>query len=358
MKRFFIIMKCAECGLPLSPSRTICPRCGAPAGKASGKIRLTRDTAAPTPPHVNLSAGIDTLDRTPPVWPALTPSILPSNEPVTEQEAFPEAESGFFPPSPAIATSQRNTEATLTQNQPYGSNTPSAPIPYVPNTPSAPTAAEHYQTPAPWPKPTFTPDRGSAAARQPKIRLGFTAATICFTAGIIIMIFVFIMAQSLTPNNLQSSTAATSRPQTANVQTTPIAPTPTSLQATPSVTPTLAGTQYINNVNLASSVDTTTGQPLQTTTEFHSTQAIYVTMTIQQAAYSGYVCLDWSVNDQPYPYASPAAPGGATYLTQSNAYFYYSPGVVGNGNVKISWASTIACTDKVLIQTLTFTVIA
>lgn len=347
-------MKCAECGLPLSPSRTNCPRCGAPAGKASGKIRLTRDTAAPTPPHVNLPAGIDTLDRTPPVWPTLTPPVLPPNDPATEQEAFPEADSGFPLSTAAFAPSQHATDAAPAQNQPYGSNMPPAPAPYVPTTP--PAAPERYQTPTPHSKPTVTPDRGSVT-RQPKTRLGFTVAAMCFTAGIIIMIFVFIMAQSLAPNNQQSSTAAASKPQTANVQTTPIPPTPTSLQATPTVTPTLTGSQYINNVNLASSVDTTTGQPLQTTTEFHSTQSIYVTMSIQQAAYSGFVCLDWSVNNQPYPYASPAAPTGANYLTQSNAYFYYHPGVVGNGSVKVSWASTNACTDKVLIQTLTFTVI-
>jgi hypothetical protein len=193
------------------------------------------------------------------------------------------------------------------------------------------------------------------APRQPKTRLGFTIAGMCFITGIIIMAFVFIMSQSLPTNNVTAS-VPTPQPRTTSLPTpTPIlSPTPTSIQ----VSPTPTGNQYINNVNLASSVDVSTGQALQTATEFHENQAIYVTMTIQQIAYTGAVCLEWSVNNQVYPYASSATPGGATYLTQTNAYFYYKPSAIGNGTVSISWASSTACTDKVLIQSLPFSVIA
>lgn len=344
-------MKCAQCGLPLSPSRANCPRCGAPAGKASGKIRLTRDIS-PVPPHVNLPADINTLNETPPVWPTLAAPAPPPSEPITEQQPFPVAEGGFFPSTAAFVLPQQD-DAVQAQNQPSIPITPTPSAPSVPSTPSEP-----YYTPSPWAKPTFPPD-GAALRRQPKTRLGITIAAMCFTAGIIIMIFVFIMAQSLSPDNLKSSTSTTSKPKITSVQTpTPVLSTPTSIQATPTLTSTATANQYISNVNLASSVDTSTGQPLQTATEFHASQSIYVTMTIQQAAYNGAVCLDWSVNNQAYPYANSATPSGATYLTQTNAYFYYKPGTVGSGNVQVSWASSTACTDKVLIQTLNFTVIA
>jgi hypothetical protein len=334
-------MKCAQCGLPLSPSRTNCPRCGASAGKASGKIRLTRDTAPP-PPYAHSPAGIDTLNRTPPVWPAMTPPVTPSRETPTEQEAFPPA-GGFITPAAAFFP-------TPPSNAAYGQNQV-----YMPNTPPAPGP---YQTPTPALKPIYS-SGNLPRPRQLRTRLGFTVAAICFTAGIIIMAFVFIMAQSLSPNNLASSTSAKSKPHAASVPTQPaVTPTPTTAQATPTLTPTITANQYINNVNLASSVDVNTGTALQTATEFHANQSIYVTMTIQQAAYNGAVCLDWSVNNQAYPYVNSATPSGATYLTQTNAYFYYKPGIIGNGIVKVSWASSTACTDKVLIQTLNFIVIA
>lgn len=336
-------MKCAQCGMPLSPSRTHCPRCGVLVGKSPGKIRFTRDSS-PTPPHAILHADIDTISKTPPVWPTNKPPVTPSGETPPEQEAFPIPAGGFFPSAASFIAPQPD-EAAHAQHHDYASGTPtSTPVPLP----------EPSYTPALQLQPTYPPR--TTLPRQQKTRLGFTIAGMCFMTGIIIMVFVFIMAQGLPTNNVTANIPAPSKSPIASLPTqTPVPPTtPTSVQATP--TPT--SNQYINNVSLASSVNPSTGQALQFATEFHTNQNIYVTMTIQQLAYTGAVCLEWSINNQIYPYATLATPGGATYLTQTNAYFYYRPGTIGNGTVSISWASSTACTDKVLIQSLPFSVIA
>ena len=328
-------MKCAQCGLPLSPSRAYCPRCGVPAGKSSGKIRLTRDTA-PVSPHVHLPMDVDVVHTTPPVWPTSRPYTIPSEESTINQEPFPAA-AGSFPPQPGTTIQDQEQHQT-----------------YVPNTPIIRPFPEPYQTPTPWLKPTHFPAEGPAP-QPPKIRLGFTIAAMCFTAGIMILLFVFIVTQSLSPNNPVSSTSTTLKPHTVS---TPKQTLPSPITTTSTPMPTPASNQYINNINLASSVDASTGTALQTTTEFHTGQSIYVTMTIHQQAYNGAVCLEWSVNNQAYPYANSATPGGATYLPQTNAYFYYRPGIIGNGTVEVSWSSSISCVNKVFIQTLNFTVVA
>src|ERR1051326_2383701 len=40
-------MKCTACGLPISPTRTSCPRCGTPAGAAAKSAGLNGNAAAP-----------------------------------------------------------------------------------------------------------------------------------------------------------------------------------------------------------------------------------------------------------------------------------------------------------------------
>ena len=188
-------MKCAQCGMPLSPSRTQCPRCGVPVGKSSGRIRLTRDSS-PTPPPAILHADIDTISKTPPVWPMNAPPVTPSGETPPEQEAFPIPAGGFFPSATAFVAPQPD-ETAHAQNHDYVSGTPTS-------TPVASPELPH--TPAPQLQPTYPPR--TVLPRQPKTRLGFTIAGMCFITGIILMIFVFIMAQGLPTNNVTASIPA------------------------------------------------------------------------------------------------------------------------------------------------------
>ncbi|GCF08538.1 hypothetical protein [Dictyobacter arantiisoli] len=201
---------------------------------------------------------------------------------------------------------------------------------------------------------------GGSLSQRPKTRLGYTVAGMCFMAATLIMIFVFIMAQNLPATNEQAAASSSTNGPKVIIQPTNTSHRPGITPTTVSVTPTpsvAAAGSYIHNINLASSVNTGTGQPVQTANIFHFGQPVYITMTIQQAAYSGAVCLQWTINQQVIPYAAAAAPTGAAYLTQTNAYFYYKPGGIGPGSVDVYWASTTACANKVFIQHLPFTVV-
>ncbi|GCE17757.1 hypothetical protein KDK_15570 [Dictyobacter kobayashii] len=182
-------------------------------------------------------------------------------------------------------------------------------------------------------------------------------------AGALIMVFVFIMAQSLqldpmAPNKVQLPAIQPANTPIATQQPTRSHPTitPTALPAT--ATAPVSASQYVDNTNLTSGINTVTGQPLQSTQKFRLGQPVYVTMTIHQVAYNGAICLNWSVNNHTYPYASSASPGAATYVAQTSAYFYYKPGAIGPGFVDIYWASSTACADEVLVTHLPFTVTA
>lgn len=336
-------MRCLQCGMPLSPARTNCPRCGAPGGNTgvrhSGKLRLIPDTS-PTPPN-----GYPPVVAQP-SWGTMAPAV-PTLEASQGQGTMPGQPGQFSSQTGPFPYSVQDTQQPVDMpNQMY-----------VPSTPNQPVALPFSPLPPPNPyRSTQAPHR-----RQTKTKLGFTVAGMCFVTGALIMIFVFIMAQSLSADNKATgiANADNSAPVQDVATNTPEAgqkPSPTSLQTTP--TPPATGGAYIDNTNLASSVDLHTGQPLVATQTFHRGQAIYVTMTIHQAAYSGAVCINWSINNQMVPYANPAAPEGATYLAQTSAYFYYKPGAAGSGYVDIAWSNTTACTNKVPVQHLLFTIVA
>lgn len=347
-------MRCSQCGCLLSPSRPNCPRCGAAVGnvgaRPSGKVRLTRDPA-PSPSNPHLPDNNNVSHDAPLSWGAVAPVASP-------WESQPDAgnlssQAGQFSPTPRPYAYQPHTNAPLSpttgaQNNMYF---PSTPAPASPTTPQVPRMAAPS-----WVQPQPTP------RRQPRIKLGFTVAGMCLMAGALIMVFVFIMAQSLPLTPITASTDVTPQPTAQPAATQPAAtqPTATQPQATPTATPTppLSGNLYVDNTSLTNGVDARTGQPLQPTQTFRLGQSVYLTMVIHQAAYSGAICLNWSVNNHSYPYANPATPGGATYLAQTSAYFYYKPGSVGSGFVDIYWASSTACIDKVPIQHLLFTVTA
>ncbi|WP_126595183.1 hypothetical protein [Dictyobacter aurantiacus] len=368
-------MRCSHCGMPLSPSRTSCPRCGATVGnggiRTSGKVRLTHDPA-PSPSNSFTPDSANANQDAPAGWGVVAPVTFPQKPPVDVPHA-PGQAGQFSPTSQPYPSPQMNGPLPVNTGARQNMYVPSTPTPARQTTPQAP------RMPMPAPPPI---QRQSTPPRQPRIKLGFTVAGMCLMAGFLIMVFVFIMAQSLPlPQNAASSNAApqqsmnqpvatqpattpaVSTPQTSATQPAATQPAATQPQATPtasSTTPTMpvSSNLYVDNASLTNGVNTQNGQPLQPTQTFRLGQLVYVTMVVHQPAYNGAICLSWSVNNQAYPYASPANPGGATYLAQTSAYFYYKPGTTGPGFVDIYWASSTACTDKVLVQHLPFTITA
>ena len=308
-------MRCTQCGLPLSPSRSYCPRCGTSKEKASGKIRQIR-AASQQPDH--------TVSPQEQPWGAPPPFAAP-----------PAAEQQWRVPSTPISAMP-----------------PSAPLPQ-----QAPLVMQPNQLRE---NRTFTPLAAfripGSPSQPPRVRLGFTIAGTCMATGALLLILVYFMAQNLTiaPTSADTNTSATP------VQNPPLS-TPTSVVhkaelthktiVAPTSTPT--NQQYIDNVHLATSVDTTTGKPVSLSNIFYVQQPIYVTLTLHPSAYNGAICLKWTVNNQSIPYNT--AIGNSTLL-QMNAYFFFKPGTAGQGTVDVAWAATTSCTNAVAIHHLDFTV--
>lgn len=290
-------MRCTECSMPLSPQRTFCPRCGAPARKESaGKVR---------PPR-------------------LVPPLRSPSPP--------------FPPESVPPTYQQRSEEQLAFNVPFGQAMPAQPISMQPN------AHQEARTPN--------------HTMPTRIKLGFTVAGICFAAGTLLLILVAVMTQGLpsSPTTAQMKHPAnkSAAPHPSTNTPTMGTHTPVSIQHTPTPTTTTSTTIYIDNVHLASAVNTATGTPLTETGIFHVGQPVYITLTLHQPAYNGAVCLNWSINNSIVPYNTLIGNSG---LVQTNAYFFFKPGSSGQGQVDVYWANSTACTNKVPIQHAVFTVV-
>jgi hypothetical protein len=195
------------------------------------------------------------------------------------------------------------------------------------------------------------------------MRLGFTVAGICIGAGALILILVFIMAQSLpAPASAEVQVQPTQQEKSNNegnqkeatvlVTPSPV-PSPTALTATPS--PGTTGSQYIDNVQIGTTMDMNRVQIAQGTRDFRAGQKIFITMNVNSIGYQGAVCLDWYVQNTfltHYAFSTTADPS----LPHATAWSYAISTRQGPGYVNVFWASSLACGDKVLAQRVDFNV--
>ncbi len=336
-------MRCANCGLPLSPARTHCPGCGA---ANPGKPGQQNEYAA--------------------------------NQGEVPQYAFPSPQNGNgFPTMPVNGNAQMPYSGAPPESQqarqPMSREMP-PPAPFAdagqPGQLWLPGGSPNRQTPD-W-RPTSQPRLENTAWAPPKkqkqvngkgsARLNFTIAGLCVLTGGLILIFVYIISFSLPPTAASSqqvavatATAQGFSPTSQGVATNATATmaAPTTLTATPGVTPTvgLPGQQYIDTVRMASAVNTTTAQPTQVTNRFKVKQPIFVTFMLHPQTTGGAVCLLWYLNQKPFSHYA-----FSVDITTQSAYSYAYAGSPGSGSVEIYWASTTACTDKALAQVVNFTV--
>jgi hypothetical protein len=138
---------------------------------------------------------------------------------------------------------------------------------------------------------------------------------------------------------------------------TPILSSPTAVPTQLTVSPTLEfpGRQYIDNVQLARSVDSK-DLPVQVTTNFKVNQRMYVTFDIHTGGYGGTICLLWFLNTKqfsnfPLP-VGPTVPNGYSYTNM--------PPFSGTGYVELYWGHIPSCSDpgKLRAQRVAFTVSA
>ncbi len=292
-------MKCISCGLPLSPSRTTtnCPRCGTPINAGQ--------KAASTPVQQEYHQAN---------W---------GNAGVVEAGAGP-------PPS----------------NYQWAQNMQASPLP---QTPQQASQAGQIWLQGPVSQPGFSPGPPPQQVTPPSnsrnTKLGFVVAGLCVLAGGLILIFVYFLAIGLPGSNSNNTAATTSTP---NVSTPTTAPTAT--VALSPTTPTYPGQQYINNAQMASTVDPKSLQPGQLTTTFKTGQNIYVAFQVHPPQ-SGAACLTWYLNGSQVAHYS--------FQISANSKLSYAFSVysrTGPAYVEIYWASTTQCTDQLLAQHVDFTV--
>src|SRR5579864_4532302 len=167
-------MKCATCGLPLSPNRAQanCPRCGAP-----------------------------------------------TNSPAAQKAPAGAAQSGFFAPAAFNPASPHYTQSPIPPALEPGQGWPAG---IREQAGFAPLAADQVGQPRWQPSPPRN-NRNN--------RMGFMIAGLCILAGALLLVFVYFMAIGVNQNN-----GTTSGTQTASHPTAIPSPSPTS-NPSPTATP-------------------------------------------------------------------------------------------------------------------------
>ena len=329
-------MRCTGCGLPLSPQRTHCPRCGKAAGEPEEKSMNQAETPQYAFPSNNIPVGVEAF----PVQPASIAQSQVNNEMPgqvfhsTGTEPFPGSPNQMVLPDPG---------QTLQTNPAQKSDWQSFSPPEAGNSPSNGMKAGEFRP---------FPQRPGPSHSRPTVQPGFTIAGLCIVSGGLILLLVYIISlqlPSLTSRTTSTTITAntpTSQSLSPGSQATSTPPSPTAIP-----TPSLPGKVYIDNAQMGSSLILNTAQLSQATTTFTVNQKIFVTFMIHSPNTSGAVCLNWYVNQKQFSQFSFAVGAGSQH-----AYSYAFAGSAGPGSVSISWASSTDCTDKMLAQVVTFTI--
>lgn len=358
-------MRCIRCGMPLSPSHTHCARCGtavkAADAQGSGQNQVPENRYGAAGANVGVGVNQPAWGQQAPATPWNTPQMpftppmssppyQQNNNNLPQQVPFPQ----MTPPPGAPATNvphpwqqQQQTMQGWPSASPVmnpSSQTPS-PQPYVPQPASMPVR----------PQPFVRPIAPQSTRKRSKASQGFIIAALCVLTGGLILVFVYVMSLGL-PTNTPGITAQSKAQPTAvtkNVTPTPSPDTTASPTPVASPTPTYPGQQYIDNAQMASQVNTRSALPMVQTTDFKVGQQVFVTFALHPSGHPGAVCLLWYFNNKQYTHFEFFVNG-----VSSPAYSYTFANAAGPAYVEVYWASSTACTDKILAQHVDFTVSA
>lgn len=309
-------MRCMNCGLPLSPARTLtnCPRCGASLNALQGAQPQQQQFEQP-----GWEGGVGGTGQPNSLW-----------------------GQGITPAPGSYSTFPPQNQAGLNAN---GNGRPGDGLQQSPLSPRRPYAP-----------PT--------SLSNMKPRQLFMIAGLCvFLAAMLLGLVFVIGSHSNTPS---SNTASTNPNNTTGNGSAPQATatqagtTPTASDSTPSASasPTDTGTaypgqQYIDGAQMASGVDQQTLQAINPTTTFKVGSPMYVVFNLHPPSQGGAVCSYWylggnQVTSYPFPVKA----------SSHASYTYATYGSAGQGYVELYWASSKSCSDKVLAQHVDFTVTA
>lgn len=333
-------MRCTGCGLPLSPQRTHCPRCGKAAGEpeaqAQNQLETPQYAFSPSPEQNNVPAGVDAPQR---------PSAT-----TTQQQTNNEMAGQPFPSSEIEQSPVQPDQLLL----PDPDKTPQS----TPEQLSSSQPTQRSASPATFSPFPHSPQKPEKSHSKYVVQPGFTLAALCVLSGGLILLLVYIIslrlpplsAANLSPSTVANTSTAQSLPNGSQGASLPGATATTQL---PTVTPTpsLPGKAYIDNAQIGSGLDLNTAQLSQVTTNFTVNQKIFVTFMLHPVNSGGAVCLLWYVNQKQFSQFT-----FAVGPVPQNAYSFAFANSAGQGSVSIYWASSTACTDKMLAQVVNFTI--
>jgi hypothetical protein len=331
-------MRCTSCGLPLSPQRTHCPRCGQAAGEPEEK----NNNQAETPQYAFPSLqGNNTIPAGAEAFQA-QPAAIAQQQAYNEipGQVFHSAGTEQFPEQPnqmVLPLSEQTLQANPAQKSDWQAS----------RQPKPGIASPDGIKPGEFrPFPQKSGPTNSRRIVQP----GFTVAGLCVLSGGIILMLVYIISLHL-PQLPTGTTSTTIVPTSQALSPGSQGATATPLSPTVTPTPGLPGKMYIDNAQMGSSLILNTAQLSQTTTTFTVNQKIFVTFMVHPLNTGGAVCLNWYVNQKQFSQFSFAVGVGLQH-----AYSFAFANSAGPGSVSIYWASSTDCTDKVLAQVVTFTI--
>jgi hypothetical protein len=362
-------MRCSQCGLPLSPTRSSsnCPRCGAPVSantadqaKVESTPLQTNAFAPGSPYQFSPVNPFTNVNQSNPAVPTMANNMyVPPTPNWNDVNNFQNPGSPPTPFSPAQSPQMpfppsENRQNMFSSGPEQQVNMQPATFPMADSSPLPPSYATNTmqnRQGQPFPRNPYPATRG----RSKTTRIGFTVAGLCILAGGFLLTFVYFIGQGLLPDGGAATTANTTQPSitaVAHSQPTPtIVPTPTTTAVTQ--TPTLPGQNLLDTSVLGTGVNPQTGQIVQQSTSFQVNQKIYVVLSLHPGGNIHTVCLNWYLNDQSVNTFSFEVNPASNY----NYYSYASIGTAGNGRVEISLASTTSCVDATMAQKLSFTVL-
>lgn len=322
-------MKCIHCGMPLESTRTQvnCPRCG----------------MATTPGQESMeSSGSQGLIPAHQVGYAHSEHTLGSSAGDLQagHAALPRTQSSGWEP---LVVRTQPPASTTTTWEPSSTNLPQS-TPPSQTQPAWQYDSEHLSN-----QPRMEPRKRKRPGTSSNI--GVVVAGLCVFTSALILIFVYFMATGLsngapgTENVIsQASTATTIVPSPSPVSSPTVA-----ASSTPG---TLPGEQFIDNAQMASAIDFSTAKVTTPASTFSVNQKVYVTFDLHPHSQAGAACLSWYLNGKKIAHYEFAVPPSIN----RSVYFYEVYQAAGAGSVHIYWASSIACTDKLLAQEVNFSV--
>jgi hypothetical protein len=189
--------------------------------------------------------------------------------------------------------------------------------------------------------------------KRPEVsfNIGLTVAGLCVFTSALILIFVYFMATGLSNDAPGTGRGISQAPTATTVASSP-SPISSPTEVISSTPAALPGEQFINHVQIASAIDFSTAKAIAPASRFSVNQKIYVTFDLHSKSQAGAACLLWYLNGKKIAHLEFAVPPGIN----RSAYTYVVYQATGAGSVHIYWASSIACTNKLLAQEVNFSV--